>query len=135
MFIYWSMVYWSLYSKPLYIGGEINITLVINQSVKYKKTIQYSIQPRDRIFVNGYGFLFFPKKMDKNISENLSDKYGQKLLDHAKQSAENLFKKSHSKNSRTTGDLIGNKISNRITKVSKNSQQNNLETDTNELYQ
>ena len=94
MFIYWSMVYWSLYSKPLYIGDEINITLVINQNVKYKKTIQYSIQPRDRIFVNGYGFLFFPKKMDKNISENLSDKYGQKLLDHAKQSAEDSIKTS-----------------------------------------
>ena len=28
--------------------------------------------------------------------------------------------------------MIGNKISNRITKVSKNSQQNNLETDANE---
>ena len=31
-----------------------------------------------------------------------------------------------------TGDLIGNKIANRITKVSKSSQQNNLETITNE---
>ena len=30
-----------------------------------------------------------------------------------------------------TGDLIGNKIDNRITKVSKNSQQNNSKTVTN----
>ena len=31
-----------------------------------------------------------------------------------------------------TGDLIGNKIANKITEVLKNSQQNNLETVTNE---
>ena len=32
--------------------------------------------------------------MDKNISENLSDKYGQRLLDHAKQSAADAIKTS-----------------------------------------
>ena len=31
----------------------------------------------------------------------------------------NCFKKSHSRNSRTTGDLIGNKSADRITSVSK----------------
>ena len=31
-----------------------------------------------------------------------------------------------------TGDLIGDKIAKKITKISKNSQQNNLETVTNE---
>ena len=39
----------------------------------------------------------------KNISRNLSGKYSQKLLDHAKQSATDAFKtdskKSNSKNS------------------------------------
>ena len=47
----------------------------------------YSVQPRDRIFVKGYGFLSFAKNMDKNIDENisknLSGKYSQKLFDHA----------------------------------------------------
>ena len=46
-----------------------------------------SVQPRDRIFVKGYGFLSFTKNMgrniDKHISKNLSSKYSQKLLDHA----------------------------------------------------
>ena len=41
------------------------------------------------MFLKGYGFLFFTKNMDKivgkNISKNLSSKYGQKLFDHAKQ--------------------------------------------------
>ena len=39
--------------------------------------MRYSIEPRD---VKGYGFLSFAKNMGKN----LSNKYGQKLLDSAK---------------------------------------------------
>ena len=50
--------------------------------------MRYSVQPRDRIFVKVYGFLFFAKNMGKNIGENisknLSGKYSQKLLDYAK---------------------------------------------------
>ena len=75
-----------------------------------------SVQPRDRIFVKGYGFLSFAKNMGKNIGKNisksLSGKYSQKLLDHAKQSTTDTLKK--------------------VTKVSNYSQQNNLETVTNE---
>ena len=41
--------------------------------------IRYSIEPRD-IYVKGYGFLSFTKNMGKS----LSNKYGQKLLDSAK---------------------------------------------------
>ena len=53
--------------------------------------MRYLVQPRDRIFVNGYGCLYFAKKMGKNIDRNISKKlssyYGilamrQKLLDH-----------------------------------------------------
>ena len=58
---------------------------------------RYPVQPRDQIFVTGYGFLSFTKNMGenigKNISKNLSSKYSsgmlsmrQKLLDHAKES-------------------------------------------------
>ena len=48
----------------------------------------YSVQPRGQIFVKGYGFLSFAKKkwvkmLVKKISKDVSDKYGQKLLDHA----------------------------------------------------
>ena len=49
--------------------------------------MRYSVQPRDPIFVKGYGFLTFAKDMGKNISKSiskiLSGKYSQKLLDHA----------------------------------------------------
>ena len=56
----------------------------------------------------------------------------QKLLDNAERSATNAFRTSSKrviqKTAEASGGLIGNKIANRITKVSKNSQQNNLKT-------
>ena len=44
----------------------------------------YSFQPRYRIFVKRYGLFPFAKNMGKNIIKNLSGKYSQNLLDHAK---------------------------------------------------
>ena len=58
--------------------------------------IRYSTEPRDRIYVKGYGFLSFAK----NIGKSLSIKYSQKLA---------------------AGDLIGNKIADKITRLSKRS--------------
>ena len=46
----------------------------------------YSIEPRHRN-VKGYGFLYFAKNMSRHANEvtgNVSNKYGQKLLDSAK---------------------------------------------------
>ena len=51
---------------------------------------RYSLQPRGRISLKGYEFFLllkiWVKILVKNISKNLSGKYGQKLLNHAKQS-------------------------------------------------
>ena len=38
-----------------------------------------SIEPRDRIYVKGYGFLSFAR----NIGKTLNNKYGQKIIDTA----------------------------------------------------
>ena len=58
--------------------------------------VQFPDQLRDKIFVEGYGFLSFAKIMGKNIGKNiskdLSGKYKQKHVDHAKQSATDVFK-------------------------------------------
>ena len=66
----------------------------------------------------------------------MSGIYSQKLLDHAKKSATDALKTSSKrviqKTAEATDDLIGNKIASRITKVSKNSQQNISETVANE---
>ena len=83
--------------------------------------MRYSIEPRDRIYVKGYGFLSFAKNMGKN----LSNKYGQKLLDSAKKSTTDAIKtaseRAIQKTAEATGDLTGNKIADKITSVSKKS--------------
>ena len=52
---------------------------------------RYSVQQRDWIFVKSYEFLSFARNTRKmtgeNIMKNLSNKYSQKILYHAKQSA------------------------------------------------
>ena len=63
--------------------------------------IRYSVQ----ISVKDYVFLYFVKKMVKNISKDLSNKYSKKNLDHTKQSAidtlETASKRVIQKNSRS----------------------------------
>ena len=80
--------------------------------------MRYSIEPRDRIYVKGYGFLSFAKNMGKS----LSNKYGQKLLDSAKKSTTDAIKtaskRAIQKTAEATGNLIGNKIADKIS-VSK----------------
>lgn len=81
-----------------------------------------SVQPRDQIIVNGYGFLSFVKIMSKNIgkniSENLSDKSSQKFLDHAKQSdtdwLKTALKRVIQRTAEGTGAFIGKKIADKI---------------------
>ena len=113
---------------------------------------RYLVQPRDhRIFVKGYWFFIFAKNMGKNIykniSENVRGKYSpdrlatcQKLLDHAKQSATNMFKtaskRAIQRTEEATGDLIGRKKLliklRRFHKINNKIIQKQLQTVTNE---
>ena len=81
--------------------------------------MRYSIEPRDRIYVKGYGFL----SLAKNIDKSLSNKYDQKLLDSAKKSTADAIKtaskRAIQKTAEATGDLISNKVADKITSVSK----------------
>ena len=68
--------------------------------------------------------------MGKNISKKKSKisncKYSQKILDHAKQAVTYAFKTSSKsvirKTAEATGDLTGNKISDKVTRASITSQ-------------
>ena len=79
--------------------------------------MRYSVEPRDRVYVKGYGFMPFAKSM--------SNKYGKKLVDTAKKSAidaiKTASKRAMQKTAEATGDLVGNKIADKITSVSKKS--------------
>ena len=83
--------------------------------------MRYSIEPRERIYVKGYEFLSFAKSMGKN----LSNKYGQKLLDSAKKLTTDAIKtaseRAIQKAAEASGDLIGYRIADKITSVSKKS--------------
>ena len=81
--------------------------------------MRYSIEPRDRINVKGYGFLSFAK----SIGKSLSIKYGQKFFDSAKKFTTDLIKTASKRaiqeTAEATGNFIGNKIADEITSVSK----------------
>ena len=81
--------------------------------------MRYSIEPRDRKYAKGYGFLSFAKNMGKY----LNNKYGTKLLDSAKKSTtdaiKTVSKRAIQKTAEATGDLIGNKIADKITSKAK----------------
>ena len=55
--------------------------------------MRYSIEPKNRIYVKGYGCLSFAK----NMSKDLSNKYSKKLIDTVKKiynrCNKNCFKK------------------------------------------
>ena len=82
--------------------------------------MRYSTEPRDRIYVKGYAFLSYAKNMGKN----LSNKCGQKLLDSARKftidAIKTASKRAIQEAVEATSDLIGNKINDKITSVSKN---------------
>ena len=82
-----------------------------------------SIEPRDRRYVKGYGFLSFAKNIDKNVS----NQYSQKPIDTAKKSATDAIKTASKieiqKTTEATGDLIGNKIADKSKSVSKKSKE------------
>ena len=84
--------------------------------------MRYSIEPRERIYMKRHGFLSFTKNMGKI----LSNEYGQKLFDSAKKSTTVAIKTTSRtaiwKIAEATGDLIGNKIADKITSVSKKNQ-------------
>ena len=83
--------------------------------------MRYSIEPRDRIYVKGYGFLSFAKNMGKNFS----NKYSQKLLDTAKKSTTDAIKTASKrpieKTAEAVCDFTGNEIADKIASAPKKS--------------
>ena len=79
--------------------------------------MRYSLEPRYRIYVKGYGFMSFPRSM--------SNKYGKKLFDAAKRSATDAVKTASKRaiqeTAEATSDLVGNKIADKIKSISKKS--------------
>ena len=77
--------------------------------------MRYTTEPKFRKYVKGSGFLSFAKKF--------RDKHGKKLIDTATKTgidaAKTDSKRVVQKTVEATGDLIGNKIADKITSVGK----------------
>ena len=69
--------------------------------------MRYSIEPRERRYVKGCGFMSFAR--------NFNDKYSKSLMDASKKVAKTAGKQILKETAKVTGDLIGNKIANKIT--------------------
>ena len=86
----------------------------------------YSIEPRERRYVKGYGLLSFAKNLGTHatkIVKTLKYKYGQKLADSGKTSATDALKiagkRAIQKTAEASEDLVGNLIDDKITSISK----------------
>ena len=77
--------------------------------------MRYSIEPRFRKYVKGYVFLSFARKF--------GDKNGKKWMDTATKTGMDAVKTASKrvvqKTAEATGDLIGNKIADKITSIGK----------------
>ena len=69
--------------------------------------MRYSVEPSERRYVKGYGFMSFVR--------NFSDKYNKSLMDASKKFAKIAGKEILKETAKATGDLIGNKIADKIT--------------------
>ena len=88
--------------------------------------MRYSIEPRERRYVKGYGFLSFARNIGTHatkFAKTLNNKYGQKLADSAKKSATDALKiagkRTIQKTAEASGDLVGNFIADKVTSISK----------------
>ena len=94
--------------------------------------MRYSLEPRYRRYVQGQGFMSFARNIrnkygkklfnkSMDVGKKMSNKYGRKILDKSmdagKDFAKIAGKKVLTKSAEATGDLIGNKIADRITKL------------------
>ena len=72
---------------------------------------RYAVEPKERQFFRGYGFL--------SIAKNLGNRFGDKLLKQGQETAKIVGKRALNKTAEATGDLIGNKIADKITGQTK----------------
>ena len=94
----------------------------------------YSLEPHYRRYVQGQGFISFTRNIgnmvkkifDKSldVGKSMKKKYGKKILDNSLSAGKDFTKiagkKVLTKSAEATGDLIGNKIADRITKSARN---------------
>ena len=77
--------------------------------------MRYSTESRFRKYVKGYGFLSFERKFGNKYSKKLMDTATKTGIDAVKTASKRVVQKT----AEATGDLIGNKIADKITSIGK----------------
>ena len=85
--------------------------------------MRYSIEPRERRYVKGYGFMSFARNFSDKYSKSLTDKG----IDLRKTFAKTAGKKTLKETAKATVDLIGSKIADKITAKPHNEDEVNNE--------
>ena len=96
--------------------------------------MRYSLEPHYRRYVQGQGFMSFARNIGNkygkklfDVSKSMKIKYSKKMLNNSlsagKDFAKIAGKKVLTKSAEATGDLIGNKIAERITKSARKKKQ------------
>ena len=91
--------------------------------LSYRKYVQ---EQRFMSFAKNMGTKYGKKLFDKSIDvgKSMSNKYGRKLLDKSMDAGKDFAKKAGKKvldkSAEATGEMIANKIADRITKKSRN---------------
>ena len=100
--------------------------------------MRYSLEPHYRRYVQGQGFISFARNIRKkygkkifnknlDLGKSMKKRYGKKILNNnsiaGKDFSKIAGKKVLTKSAEVTGDLIGNKIADRITKSTRNKAQ------------
>ena len=100
--------------------------------------MRYSLEPRYRRYVQGQGFMSFARNIGNKYGKKIIDKsidvgksmkknMVKKILDKSNDAGKDLAKiagkKVLTKSAEATGDFIGNKIADRITKSTRNKDQ------------
>ena len=75
--------------------------------------MRYSTEPKFRKYVQGYGFLSFARKLETDMAKT--------GIDAAKTASKRFVQKT----AEATGDLIGNKIADKITSIGKTKEKTN----------
>ena len=106
--------------------------------------MRHSLEPEYRKYVRGYGFLSFARNFgDKYDKSMISSKNVKKLMDGATKTSKNFDKiagkKVIHKTAKATGDLVGNKIADKITSMGKprskkEKSEMNIMEETQEIY-
>ena len=84
--------------------------------------MRYSTEPKFRKYVKGYGFLSFARKFGDKYDKTLMDTATKTGIDPAKTASKRVAQETEE----AKGDLIGNKIVDKITSIGKSKEKEKL---------